>query len=105
MSEEARRLLGKAERALHAAEVLLAAGDAEFAAGRAYYAMLCIPHRHCCARRGCATASTGAFMLPTGSTLRRQAFWTRDSIGGYWTPSISGCLAITALRPRSGGMR
>jgi len=40
VSEEARRLLGKAERALHAAEVLLAAGDAEFAAGRAYYAML-----------------------------------------------------------------
>lgn len=40
MKEEARKLLGKAERALCAAETLLREEDSEFAAGRAYYAML-----------------------------------------------------------------
>jgi uncharacterized protein (UPF0332 family) len=39
VTDEASKLLAKAERALRAAEILLQSGDAESTTGRAYYAM------------------------------------------------------------------
>jgi hypothetical protein len=67
VTDEASKLLAKAERALRAAEILLQSGDAESTTGRAYYAMF-TQFRHSCANGIFAIGNTPVFIPDSQST-------------------------------------
>jgi uncharacterized protein (UPF0332 family) len=84
VTEEARRLLEKADRAIAAAE-RLADGFPEFAAGRAYYAMfyvaqaLLVTRGLRFARHGGVHAAFGEHFVKTGELDPRYHRWLLDA--------------------------